>query len=60
MQILSDGHGNHVHLFERDCSVQRNHQKIIEFAPAANISPAVRQGVLDAALRLAKGLNYGM
>ncbi|KAM4067153.1 carbamoyl-phosphate synthase L chain, ATP binding domain-containing protein [Hirsutella rhossiliensis] len=38
--------------------IERNHQKIIEFAPAANISPAVRRGVLDAAIRLAKGINY--
>lgn len=59
MQILSDRHGNHIQLFERDCSVQRNHQKIIEFAPAAGISSTVRQGVLDAATRLAREINYG-
>ncbi|RDA92131.1 hypothetical protein CP533_6077 [Ophiocordyceps camponoti-saundersi (nom. inval.)] len=55
VQVLSDRHGNHIHIFERDCSVQRKHQKVVEMAPAANILPNVRQGVLDAAVRLAKG-----
>ncbi|PFH57443.1 hypothetical protein XA68_15049 [Ophiocordyceps unilateralis] len=58
VQVLSDRHGNHIHIFERDCSVQRKHQKVVEMAPAANIPPNVRQGVLDAAVRLAQGLNY--
>ncbi|KJZ73338.1 Pyruvate carboxylase [Hirsutella minnesotensis 3608] len=58
VQILSDGHGNHIHLFERDCSIQRKHQKVIEFAPAVSIPDDIRQGLLDAAVRLAKGLNY--
>ncbi|EGX94971.1 pyruvate carboxylase [Cordyceps militaris CM01] len=59
VQVLGDGHGNHIHLFERDCSIQRRHQKIIEMAPAAGISDTVRRGVTDAAVRLARGLNYG-
>lgn len=59
VQVLSDRHGNHIHLFERDCSVQRKHQKVVEFAPAANLAPSVRQGMLDAACTLAKALNYG-
>lgn len=59
VQVLSDRHGNHVHLFERDCSMQRKHQKVVEFAPAGNLAPNVRQGILDAALTLARVLNYG-
>lgn len=59
VQILSDRHGNHVHLFERDCSMQRKHQKVVEFAPAGNLAPNVRQGILEAALTLARTLNYG-
>lgn len=59
VQILSDRYSNHVHLFERDCSVQRKHQKVIEFAPSPNLLPQVRQGVFDAAVRLARFLNYG-
>lgn len=59
VQILSDRYGNHVHLFERDCSVQRKHQKVIEFAPSPNLLPQVRLGVFYAAVRLARYLNYG-
>ncbi|KAL1979943.1 hypothetical protein VTN96DRAFT_4873 [Rasamsonia emersonii] len=58
VQILSDRYGNHVHLFERDCSVQRKHQKVIEFAPSPNLLPQVRLGVFYAAVRLARYLNY--
>ncbi|OAA75477.1 pyruvate carboxylase [Akanthomyces lecanii RCEF 1005] len=58
VQVPSDGQGNHIHLHERDCSIQRKHQKIIEIAPAMGISEAVRQGVTDAAVRLAQGLKY--
>lgn len=59
VQVLSDRHGNHIHLLERDCSVQRKHQKVVEFSLALNISSLVRQGLLDAAVRLSQGLQYG-
>lgn len=58
VQVLSDKHGNHIHLFERDCSVQRKHQKVVEFAPSVNLSPAVREGLFDAAIKLAVFLDY--
>jgi pyruvate carboxylase len=50
VQLLGDKHGGLVHLFERDCSIQRRHQKVVELAPAPNLPPGVRQGILDAAL----------
>src|SRR5207244_1270287 len=50
VQLLGDKHGNLVHLFERDCSLQRRHQKIVEIAPAQNLDPMLRQRILDAAL----------
>ncbi len=50
VQLLGDSHGGLVHLFERDCSVQRRHQKIVEIAPAPNLDPALRQKILDAAI----------
>jgi pyruvate carboxylase len=49
VQLLGDQHGNLVHLFERDCSVQRRHQKVVEIAPAINLDPALRQRILNAA-----------
>jgi 3-methylcrotonyl-CoA carboxylase alpha subunit/acetyl-CoA/propionyl-CoA carboxylase biotin carboxyl carrier protein len=58
VQILADSHGNVVHLFERDCSVQRRHQKVMEEAPAPTISTGVRNAVTDAAVRLAKQVRY--
>ncbi|KAH7972067.1 hypothetical protein HPB52_006161 [Rhipicephalus sanguineus] len=53
-----DKAGNVVHLYERDCSVQRRHQKVVEIAPAANLDPQVRQAMLTDAVRLAKHVGY--
>ena len=58
VQILGDGQGNLVHLFERDCSVQRRHQKIVEIAPAHNLDPKVCSSILDAAVALGRHVRY--
>ncbi|MHA7873580.1 MAG: acetyl-CoA carboxylase biotin carboxylase subunit, partial [Hyphococcus sp.] len=58
VQIFGDGRGNVVHMFERDCSVQRRHQKIIEEAPAPNLPPQVRQALLQAGVDAGKAVNY--
>src|SRR5437660_28457 len=58
VQILADHHGNLLHLWERDCSVQRRHQKVVEVAPAANLPAAVRAELSEAALRIARKANY--
>ncbi|KAG8445138.1 hypothetical protein GDO86_010053 [Hymenochirus boettgeri] len=58
VQIFGDKHGNAVYLFERDCSVQRRHQKIIEEAPGPGISSEVRRKLGEAAVRAAKAVNY--
>jgi 3-methylcrotonyl-CoA carboxylase alpha subunit len=58
VQIAGDGKGKVAHLFERECSLQRRHQKLIEEAPAANLSATLRDGMLADALRLGKRLNY--
>ncbi|KAF8793654.1 Pyruvate carboxylase like protein [Argiope bruennichi] len=58
VQILGDNYGNVVHLFERDCSVQRRHQKVVEIAPAPNFSASIRQKMTDDAIRLAKSVGY--
>ncbi len=58
VQILADGAGNVIHLFERDCSLQRRHQKVIELAPAPNLDPAVREKICADAVALARHINY--
>lgn len=58
VQILGDTHGNRVHLFERDCSVQRRNQKVVERAPAPYITPAQREALCAAALKIADGIDY--
>src|SRR5207302_5800555 len=58
VQILADGHGNIVHLWERDCSLQRRHQKLVEESPAPNLSESLRHDICQAALRLARAAGY--
>ena len=58
VQILGDQHGNVVHLYERDCSVQRRYQKVVEVAPAMHLDPVVRKELCDAAVKLAAGIGY--
>src|SRR5690348_13266351 len=58
VQILADSQGNTVHLFERDCSVQRRHQKVVEIAPAPNLDEDVRQAMYRDAIAFAKSINY--
>jgi pyruvate carboxylase len=58
VQILADEHGNLLHLYERDCSVQRRHQKVVEVAPAANLPQSVREGLCNAAVQIARTANY--
>ncbi|MDB6076410.1 MAG: cfiB, partial [Akkermansiaceae bacterium] len=58
VQILGDKHGNVVHLHERDCSVQRRYQKVVEIAPSIELDPAIRKALCDAAVTLAKGIGY--
>ncbi|GAB4496179.1 MAG: hypothetical protein OHK0052_05670 [Anaerolineales bacterium] len=58
IQILADQHGNTLHLFERECSVQRRHQKIIEEAPSPNLTPDLRHQIGAAAVAAARAVNY--
>ena len=58
VQLLGDNHGNVVHLYERDCSVQRRHQKVVELAPAKDLPTETRDSLLADAVRLAKSVNY--
>jgi 3-methylcrotonyl-CoA carboxylase alpha subunit len=58
IQVFADSHGNAVHLFERDCSVQRRHQKVLEEAPAPDMPPAMRKAMGDAAVAAAKAIGY--
>ena len=58
VQILGDHHGNILHLYERDCSVQRRHQKVVEVAPAVALDRRIRDEVCDAAVRIAREARY--
>ena len=57
VQLLGDRHGGLVHLFERDCSIQRRHQKVVELAPAQNLPAKTRQNILDAAIAVGRAVN---
>lgn len=58
VQILADEHGNVVHLGERDCSLQRRYQKVVEFAPAFSVKPEIRERLYEDAVKIAKAVNY--
>ena len=58
VQVFGDAHGNVVHLFERDCSLQRRHQKVIEEAPAPGMDPVTREAICAAAVKAAKAVDY--
>lgn len=58
VQVMADGHGSVVHLFERECSVQRRHQKVIEESPSPNVTHALRARITDAAVKAAQAAGY--
>jgi len=58
VQILGDSHGNIVHLYERDCSIQRRHQKVVEIAPSLSLGDKLRNEICDAAVKLMKNIDY--
>jgi len=58
IQVLADSHGNVVHLFERECSIQRRHQKVIEEAPSSVLTPELRQKMGESAIKVAESCNY--
>lgn len=58
IQVMSDIHGNHLHLFERECSIQRRYQKIVEESPSPAVSPELRKQMTEAALKITRGINY--
>ena len=58
IQILADSHGHVIHLFERECSIQRRHQKVVEEAPSSILTPELRQKMGEAAIKVAKACNY--
>jgi acetyl/propionyl-CoA carboxylase alpha subunit len=58
IQVLADNHGNVVHLFERECSIQRRHQKVVEEAPSSVLTPAIREAMGKSACDVARSCNY--
>lgn len=58
VQVFSDTHGNHLHLFERECSIQRRYQKIVEESPAPGLSAATRKRMLEAAIKITSHIGY--
>lgn len=58
VQVLADNYGNVVHLYDRDCSVQRRHQKVVEYAPAFTVPEEVRQRIFESSIRLVKHVGY--
>ena len=58
VQVVGDGQGGVMHLGERDCTVQRRNQKLIEICPSPRLEPGLRAQLLDAALRMARGIDY--
>ena len=58
VQLMGDKHGRLVHLYERDCSLQRRHQKVVEIAPSINLDPKLRKDICDAALAVGHSVNY--
>lgn len=58
VQLMSDTHGNHLHFFERECSIQRRYQKVIEETPAPNLSQEMRLKICETAVQISSGINY--
>lgn len=58
VQLMSDTHGNHLHFFERECSIQRRYQKIVEETPAPNLSDDLRKKICQTAVKISSGINY--
>jgi 3-methylcrotonyl-CoA carboxylase alpha subunit len=58
VQVMSDTHGNHLHFFERECSIQRRHQKVVEETPSMALSDEIRANITNTAVQISKGINY--
>ena len=58
VQVMSDTHGNHLHFLERECSIQRRHQKIIEETPSVALSDELRKSICESATKISKAINY--